>query len=575
MKRFIRVTIFLSLISLSLNSMAASLVSTVNRNQVSTNETLTLTVTIDEQVDTSSLDLSELERDFEVLGTSPQSRSSINIINGRSVQEATTVWTITLVAKREGKLAIPAFNIGTANSQAIAITVTNAKKSANSTLPLDVSVSANREVIYPNQQFIVTVELSAQRDVRDLSGPQLVVADADVEALDQQNFQRVDNGIARQIVVLKYAVFAKKAGKLTIPILTYTGLKNARRGIFGNSGDQVIARSTQIELEVKEAPINASNSKQSWFSADNVSISSQWSTDISSLTVGQPVTRTITIAAKGQHASAIPPLDTLGTLDGLKSYKDQPQLETGKTSEGFIASRTESEAIVANKAGEFTLPAQSIEWWDNTSKSWKTASLAAETLVVTGSALALSDAPSPNAQPVLQTDNNADLGPNNIDHTAKLLPWQILSAALGLIVIFQLYLLRRLRGTRKLKATENLSLATEKSSWSTLQGALKSNQAAIEIRNAIVTWANSLGLSAEPMTLTKLSKIADDSALSESLSALDRQLYQAQSDQGSGQSLDDLSSQLSNFRSKIRQTQDKLNAKNGQHHDSLKPLYPN
>ena len=148
MNRFFFYTIFLSLMSVSLNSFGATLSSTVNRNQVSTNETLTLTVSIDEQVNTSSLDLSELERDFEVLGTSPQSRSSINIVNGRSVQEATTVWTITLVAKRDGRLTIPAFSIGTAKSQAITINVSNAKHSSSSNLPLDVKVSSNRCLLY-------------------------------------------------------------------------------------------------------------------------------------------------------------------------------------------------------------------------------------------------------------------------------------------------------------------------------------------------------------------------------------------------------------------------------------------
>ncbi len=558
--------------SVSLNSFGATLSSTVNRNQVSTNETLTLTVSIDEQVNTSSLDLSELERDFEVLGTSPQSRSSINIVNGRSVQEATTVWTITLVAKRDGRLTIPAFSIGTAKSQAITINVSNAKNSSSSNLPLDVKVSSNRSTVYPNQQFIVTVELSAQRDVRDLGGPQLIVADADVEPLDQQNFQRVDNGIARQIVVLKYAVFAKKTGKLTIPILTYTGLKNARRGVFGNTGDQVIARSDQIELEVIDAP---RSSNKTWFSADDLSIESKWSADITDLKVGQPVTRTITIVAQGQHASAIPPISGLTSIDGLKSYKDQPQLETGKTSEGFVATRVESEAIVASKAGEFTLPALSIQWWSNDSESWQTETLEAETLKVTGSAAPINDTQSQSALPELSDPSivNSDLQQSPTGQPNSALLWQILCGALGLIVLFQFFLLRKQNKGLTQNSTEKPSSTSEKSAWTKLERTIKNKDQANVIREAILSWANCLGPSSEPVTLSKLSAVIDSKPLSDALSALDRQLYQAQGEALSDQLLDDLRSELSSFRSRSKRALS--NGENSSQIDDLKPLYPN
>ncbi len=572
MNRFFRYTIFLSLMSLSLNSVGATLSSTVNRNQVSTNETLTLTVSIDEQVNTSSLDLSELEKDFEVLGTSPQSRSSINIVNGRSVQEATTVWTITLVAKRDGQLTIPSFNIGAAKSQAITINVSNAKNSRSSNLPLDVKVSSNRGTVYPNQQFIVTVELSAQRDVRDLGGPQLAVADADVEPLDQQNFQRVDNGIARQIVVLKYAVFAKKTGKLTIPILTYTGLKNARRSVFGNTGDQVIARSNPLELEVIDVPSSSSN--QAWFSADDLSIQSKWSADISDLKVGQPVTRTITIVAKGQHASAIPPISGLTSIDGLKSYKDQSQLETGKTSEGFVASRVESEAIVASKAGEFTLPPLSIQWWSNDSESWQTATLEAETLKVTGSAAAVNNTQNQSALSELPNSNavSSDLEQGNTYRTKTALPWQILSGALAFIVLFQFFLLRKQSKGARQDSTEKPNSTSEKSAWTQLERTIKNRDQANVIREAVLSWANTLGLSSEPVTLYKLSALIDSKPLSDALNALDRKLYQAQGEKLTEQLLSDLRSELSSFRSRTKRGLDI--GENSSQVDDLKPLYP-
>ena len=81
-------TVFTTLLTLSLivNSsiaLAATLTSTVNRNSMSTNEVLKLTITMDAKVDTSELDLSALSNDFEILGVAPRNSTSISTVNGR------------------------------------------------------------------------------------------------------------------------------------------------------------------------------------------------------------------------------------------------------------------------------------------------------------------------------------------------------------------------------------------------------------------------------------------------------------------------------------------------------------
>ena len=103
--------LIIMLLQLSTTVNAGNLSSTVDRNQISPNETLTLTVTYDEQVDSSQLDLKNLEQDFEILGVSPQTTSSVSIVNGQASRQASTIWTITLIAKRPGTLGIPAFSI--------------------------------------------------------------------------------------------------------------------------------------------------------------------------------------------------------------------------------------------------------------------------------------------------------------------------------------------------------------------------------------------------------------------------------------------------------------------------------
>jgi hypothetical protein len=548
---------------------AANLTSTVNRNEVSTNETLTLTVSIDQQVDSSELDLSPLQENFEVLAATPQTRSSFNMINGQAQQTASTTWSITLVAKSEGILTIPAFNLKSATSKPISIRVSNrrAGKSSgkSSALPLDVTVSSGASEVYPNQQFIITVELSSSSNVRDLSGPQLVIADADVEAFDQQNFQRVDNGIARQIVILKYAVFAKQAGQLTVPIMTYTGLQNGRRSVFGNSGTQVIARSQSIEIEVKETP---ETGNRQWFPAQDVSITSKWSGDASGLNVGEPITRTITVTARGQIASAIPPLEQLAIDAELKSYKDQPQLETKKSNQGFVATRVESEAIVANKAGEYVLPALSIDWWNSNTKQWQTSTVEPQTLIVTGEALPTVSLVAPietESTPTSTTHiNNA--ATNNSASTRL---WQIISALLALIVAVQFYFLIKRPKPKLVTNKDQHQNVSEKAAWSSLKGAINADNSRA-IRNDLLLWGRQvLGL-LEPASLDALAQAAHELGVSDGLAeqfkALDAHLYQG----GDKPKLAEMEQLLTDLRNKLLKSS--ANAKKTK--VELEPLYP-
>lgn len=507
-------------IALSAAANATTLSSTVNRNQVSTNETLTLTVAIDEQVDSSLLDLAPLQENFEILSASPQSRSSFNMINGRSEKSASTTWAVTLVAKNEGILTIPSFTIKSAKSKPISIKVSNAKSNSNSNRALDVKVTSSAKEVYPNQQIIVEIELSARRNVRDLNGPQLVLPNADVQAFDQQNFQRVDNGIARQVVVLKYSVFAKQAGELTIPVMTYTGLENARRSLFGANGTQVIARSKPINITVKDAPI--SNGQQ-WFPAQDVSIKSTWSGDISTLKVGEPITRTVTITAKAQLASAIPPLEQPPLVADLKSYRDQPQLDTAKSTQGFVSTRIESEAIVANQAGAYVLPEISLSWWNTNTKKWQTSVIEAQTLNVSGVAETVdnsADRIDANT-PIVESNPSGDSTPNTL--------WQLVSAGLAIIVLIQFYLLIRKPAPNPKPASTEKKNQSEKACWSALQRALKSNNGH-EIRSALLDWGRVMLNTQNPLSLDALAQagvragcVEED--LQPALTSLDRHLF--------------------------------------------------
>jgi len=461
---------------------AGTLVSSVNRNAMSTNETLNLVVRYDESVENEELDLSGLNNDFEILSVRPNSSSSVRYINGDVEREVSMTWNVTLAAKRSGQLTIPAFDVNGDKSQPIIINAQDGAALSASDQPLQAFVSASHESVYPSQQLIVDIELSAKADVSDLNGGALVVNGADVEELGQKQFQRLDNGVVRQIVVLKYAVFAKQPGKLIIPVMSFGGIQGGQRSVFGTSrGQRVIARTSQLEIDVK--PIDANQSP--WFPAENVRIESQWSGDKTAIRVGEPITRSIRVTAAAQRASVIPPLANPAV--GYKSYKDQPQLDSQATDAGFIGTRTESEAIVASEPGELILPEIRTKWWNVNTQKWQNAILPSEVITVLP---AVSSVPN-SAQPTFgDTNAQAPFSGTIVEQQATHWWWKLAVLLLAIICIVQSVLIVRLLKREKQPSTNNHhdSNQSEAKAWKQVKKALSSSDANLA-RQSLLVWA--------------------------------------------------------------------------------------
>lgn len=536
---------------------AATLTSTVDRNQMSANETLTLTVSYDSRVDASLLDYSALAKDFDIIGVTPQSNSSISIVNGRASRVSKTAWSIVLAPKREGQLLIPAFSINTETSETITINVdSSAQSTSGSSQPLQAWTVASSDAVYPNQQLIVTIEISAQNDVGNLNGPELVVKDAQVESLDQQSFQRVENGVTRQTVQLTYSVSADTPGEIVIPRMTFTANKGGQRGFFGTRGQKVTARTEQLTIKVKPLPSTAPNP---WFPAENVQIRSEWSGDINAVKVGEPITRTITITARGQQAETISPLTNANSVDGIKAYKDQAQLHTQTTENGFVGTRIESSAIVASQEGTVLLPELKLNWWNVKTDRLEQAILPAETLVATRTASALEEI-APTTEIFEPRVNDSNL--------VRALVAGLL--ALTLICLSQFWVILKLRKSLLVQTwippsgkRPNLS---ETEAWSELQKALTSGLAS-DIRRTLINWGKALSPSETMTSLQDLAMYTKDQAIQDQLAQFEKSLYK----DNTQFNVAELKAMLLKFRRRILKPENKPNANAGE----LKTLYAN
>ena len=553
---------------------AESLVSTVDRNELTVNQTLRLTVAYDAQVNTSALDTSALASDFDILGISPQTSSSTTMVNGVTQSTVTTRWSIVLAPKREGPLTIPSFSLGAAKSQPININVLGATQSPSVdavTQPLAVSVSVEPEQVYEEQQVILTVQLVISQRLTDLGGSQLAIDGGEIVPLGQQTFQQLDNGIATQVVELRYAIFPDKAGTITIPQLRYTGRLGGRRSLFdafGMNGEQVIARSQPVSITVLPR-VEKPNAQ--WLPSKSVTLTEEWSGAVDRWQVGQPLTRTVTVRTDQQRSARVPPLPTQQEGEGLKRYQDQPKLDDESSDKGIVGTRVESAALVPSQPGELLLPEVRLPWFNTESEVWEEAILPARMVMI----LPGSGQSSEEQEPVME--DQAGSTPESEFVTVSgpsAAYWQIATAVLGIIAAVLSFLMVRLhrelnRLQRQLAAGHTgdrvAASQSESQAWVELQQQLK-RPVSVNTRTALHTWLRCALKAESSDSLHTLAVRSGDDRLVLLVAAMDRMLFHNHGEVNSSE----LASTVAELRtalaseSSVQMSQD----------EGLPPLYP-
>jgi hypothetical protein len=99
---------------------------------------------------------------------------------------------------------------------------------------------------------------------------------------------------------------------------------------------------------------------------------------LKNLRAGDTVERTITITAAMTQAMLIPPLP-FAAPDGIRVYPEEPSVQDQKTERGVFVSgrRMQSAKYFIQKAGDYTLPAIELKWWNLSTKRMETAILPA------------------------------------------------------------------------------------------------------------------------------------------------------------------------------------------------------
>ena len=291
----------------------------------------------------------------------------------------------------------------------------------------------------------------------------------------------------------------------------------------------------------------------------------EWSGDLSSAKVGEPLTLTLETTAIGATSTQLPEIP-VPDVTGLKIYVDNPEFGSRPDATGLLSVRRDKWSVIPNQGGQLTLPEVVVKWWDTEADVEKRAVVPAQQLTVGGSpaasqaAIANSQGEQQNTASV-QTDSvtpeasqeqdNAILAAsdgqtNEVRESAfsargnnsdEFVPRYWLWIAVGALTLWLATLcawwLLKVRGNTDAKSDKVPHSSSERSAFKKMQ-ALAKNRAATSSDtsaycSAVLEWAHSRWPQNPVHNLPDIGIRLGDKALVADMRRLDQQRYSDQS----------------------------------------------
>lgn len=462
----------------------AELTITTDRATIGADESLQMVLRYDGQVLSGEPELGVLLRDWEIISNNRNQQYSW--ANGESVSY--TEWQLTLLPRSTGKLIIPSLTFKNEISNALEIEVRPSRTASSVAQTIFAESRVDRDTLYPQQQLIYTAQLYSASRLSDLALTELTIDNALLERIGENQYQKTIAGRTYLVVEVQYAIFPSQVGELTIPALRFSGYEVSGRTSFFNRGNRVIRTTQPHQITVASLPSGQPSDR--WMPATEVTLAEQWSAPIEQLTVGEPITRTLTLTARGLTGAQLAPLPEVAG-NSYKSYPDQAKISETSNSRGVVGQRIESTAIVPQQPGELTLPAITVNWWDTATDQPRQATLAERTVTVV--------APFNPAAAVMQPPVVAPPQPRQVLGPAAIATqppadsrWLQLSLSLNALLLAAIIgLLRWRRSIPKPRAAllaNSREEVNERHSWQQIEETASSGDSAA-LSEAIVRWA--------------------------------------------------------------------------------------
>ena len=582
----------------------AEVTASINQKSYYQGDLITLKIETDKNHKTEP-DLSILKNNFDIKGSSASSQ--VSIINGNRSYKKT--WQIELQAKATGQFVIPEIIVGNEKTQAIEISIKElppeVAAETNKHIFIESTVDIPNDEIYVQQQIPYTVKFfyDAAMQTGEVILPTIENANIRVVGREKK-YQVVRAGNKYVVVDRRYVISPEKSGKLIIPPtivqgrITLTGGDSPRLrkrmnevdrlnelffdlnkgSTFTNPFDPFFSRRSigptrpytvsSEAIEVNVLPVPESFTGSAWLPAEEIKMQDSWTTNPPNLTIGEPVTRTIIMQAKGLASSQIPEIK-IPKPAGMKVYPEQAKSETPNDGNTIYGIQRVDITYIPDKLGNVIIPEINVNWWDVSNKQQQTYTLPEWNLNVAAGATMKSNEDVTEPEVMSDANPEAELSlATDLVSSPRYWGWEFLIGVLTLIgaLLFSLAYLINKRfhhsPRRTLKNKKRKELIDGRALQTSLLNACNANDSS-NAADLLIKHAQRILEDSKLHNLGAVASILNHGT--EVVKELEASLYSDNTDNWKGDALHRLISQGL----KAKETEQRV------HQAGLAPLYPN
>ena len=238
--------------------------------------------------------------------------------------------------------------------------------------------SISKIKVYAEEQILYTLKLYVRTRVSDISLELPEMDHLAFKQLDQpRNYQGTYHGRAYQVLEVHYSLIPSKAGVYGLPparmrLTVYESRRGSNRGLdsffnspFFSTGTPKTVSGKPYELEVMPLP-------ETGRPADFSGLVGEFKLDSTfeptKIQAGDSATLTVRLSGRG-NVSRLPELQG-PELEGVKSYADEPALETSSDAAGLTGSKVMKWALVPEKEGSYSIPPISVSYFNPENRAY-------------------------------------------------------------------------------------------------------------------------------------------------------------------------------------------------------------
>lgn len=538
--------LFFLVIFLCSGNLFAAIQAQIDKTNVASDETLTLTISSQDHLSISP-NLEPLKHDFDIVGTSRSSQ--LNLINGSMRMEVQ--WQVSLLPKHSGDIIIPSLQVGSekTSEQMVHVSVDKPIKvstgSSNSDIYIEASVSPKESFV--QEQFLYTLKVYFNQSIENayLVPPDLTNAKISQSGQDII-YTAAKKGKFYRVLERSYLITPLKAGDFQVqsPILKgYLERSPESLSVYGFPNRvlksiKVVGPSLKIHVKPKPA-----NFLGQWLPAKKVTVTDSWKTHPPTFREGEPIARQIQVSAEGTSGEQIPAIQ-LKTASDVNSYLDQPSRDTQVVNGLQVGTLKQRVVFIPTVAGKVVIPGIKVKWWNSQKQREEVTTLRDMTVNVlptlsrTTPALIKKYNPPTNlsskAVPSLQQFSR-DHGIGERKVTSRLSLWPIIAISFILLWLVTVWLWRRQVSQQRHISQHNHGISELKQR---LKRACAKNDA-VSARECFLVWVslfwNDSTIHNLPEVILRLKKEKADLFIAE-IMQLEAALYKRRSKDWSGNS---------------------------------------